>query len=124
MRFGNSQFRVTVDGEAFLAHSLIVSAAQRYAGSFRLGRRASLFAPELEVISMTSSSRARLVMDLASVASGFSGRGLERTLGKHVTVECVSGPVHQAQVDGDPGPRLPITLEAEAEPLRFLTPSA
>ena len=122
LRFGHSQYRVTVDGETSLAYSLIVSAAQRYAGSFRFGQSASLRAPELEVISFTSRSRAGLVLDLASVATGVGGRGLERRAGRRVTVECVSGPADQVQVDGDPGPSLPITLEAESEPLPFLTP--
>ncbi|MDK2779127.1 MAG: YegS/Rv2252/BmrU family lipid kinase [Pseudomonadota bacterium] len=124
--YGRRSYRVTVDGQAAQAYSLIMTNGRFYAGTFVLSRRASLAEPQIQVLMMQGRSRLQLLLALLALPFGQMERipGIRSLAARSVRVESMTaeGPAEPVQADGDVVTQLPLLLEMEERPLLFAAP--
>jgi len=122
-RFGYPSYRVTVDGTAHEAASVVVARGHYYAGRYVLAPDARLEQPALHVCLFRR--RGRLAVLRYAVALGL-GRiagcpGLEILPGREVTIE--GPPGDPVQGDGDVIARLPVRIALSPTAIELLRPA-
>ncbi len=119
--YGRRAYRVTVDGRAAQAYSLIMTNGRFYAGAFVLSRRASLAQPQIQVLMMQGRSRLQLLLALLALPFGLMERipGVRSLAARSLRVEALAAETEPVQADGDVVTQLPLLLEMEERPLLF-----
>lgn len=123
-RFGFPRYRVTIDGRAHDAASVIVAKGHFYGGRFVCAPAARLEAPEFQVCLFERGGRWNAIRYALALALGRLPRlGDYRIVpGRSVVIEGPAG--DPVQGDGDIIARLPVSIELVAQPLRLVVPGS
>src|SRR5262245_49828083 len=122
-RFGFPRYRVTIDGHAHDAASVIVAKGHFYGGRFVCAPKAGLEAPEFQVCLFERDGRWNAIRYAVALALGRLPYLADYRIigGRSVVIE---GPVGDpVQGDGDIIARLPVRIELVPHPLRVVVPS-
>ncbi|MEA2780254.1 MAG: diacylglycerol kinase [Rhodospirillaceae bacterium] len=122
--FAFPSYRVTIDGKAYDAASVVVARGHYYGGRFIVAPDARLDRPVLHVCLFRRGGRWRTVYYALALALGrlHRCRGIEIVVGRHVTIEGPAG--DPVQGDGDIIARLPVTIELSPVAIELLRPAA
>jgi YegS/Rv2252/BmrU family lipid kinase len=121
-RFRFPRYRVTVDGQAFEAASVIVAKGHYYAGRYVCAPEARLDRPEFHVCLFERGGRWNAIRYALALARGRLPRLADFRIvpGRSVTIE--GPPGDPVQGDGDVIARLPARIEIAPQPLRLIVP--
>ncbi len=121
-RFPFRTYRVTIDGVAYEAASVVAARGRRYGGRFVLAPPADLRAPVLQVCLFRKGGRGGVLLYAAALGLGLLPRapGFEIVAGQRVTVEGIDG--EPVQVDGDSVAQLPLEIAMTDKSLRLVVP--
>lgn len=111
-----TELEITTEERQFTCHSIIICNAAHYGGAFRLAPTASIFAPTLELLAVTSSSRSGVLSLAAGALCGRQGNSLVRCAAKSILIAGIK-PV---QVDGDDWGDAPVEIRAEGNFARII----
>jgi len=118
-----ADYRVTVDGRAHRAASVVVCNGRHYAGRYVLAPEADLARPEVHACLFTRPGRRHLARYILATLAGRAPALADVRILPGRRVE-VSGPAGPVQADGDVCTRLPLVVEGGAARLRVLAPAA
>lgn len=123
-RYGETRFRVTVDGRPLDCFSAVITNGRRYGGSFLLSRKASLSRPSLQVLLF---QRPGLWFLLRCMLALLLGRletldGVASLSAERLRIEAPGR--EPVQADGDPAGWLPADIEMEDRPVLLRVPWA
>jgi YegS/Rv2252/BmrU family lipid kinase len=120
--YGTTRFEVMAGGTRLEGASVLVSRIRHYAGPFRIAEESALTGDELRVVVLESASRRALLGHLiALLRSRLEGRaGVVTRLVREATLSA-SQPA-TVQIDGDPGPALPLRCRVEESVLPVMVP--
>jgi YegS/Rv2252/BmrU family lipid kinase len=121
-RFGFPRYRVTIDGAAFEAGSVIVARGRFYGGRYVCAPEARLGAAELHVCLFERGGRLAVPLFGAALVLGLLPRlpGYRVVRGRRVTIE--GPPGDPVQGDGDIIARLPVTIGLDPQALALVVP--
>jgi YegS/Rv2252/BmrU family lipid kinase len=121
-RFRFPRYRVTVDGQAYEAASVIVAKGHYYAGRFVCAPEARLDRPEFHVCLFERGGRWNAIRYAIALALGRLPRLADFRIvrGRTVTIDGPAG--DPLQGDGDIIARLPARIEIAPRPLRLIMP--
>jgi len=104
------ELQITTENRQLTCHSIIACNAAHYGGSFRLAPAASIFAPTLELLAVTTGTRRGLLSLAAMALGGWQSSSLQRFTAQRVLIAGTK-PV---QVDGDDWGDAPVEIRAES----------
>ena len=118
------RYRVTVDGAAHEAASVVCCNGRFYGGRFVLAEEASLDDDCLHVVLFERGGRWAILRYLVAMALGLVPRlpDVRVVPGRVVTIEAVDGASEPVQADGDIVARLPVRVTMAAEETRVFVP--
>lgn len=121
--YGSTRFDVFAGETPIQGASVLVSRIRHYAGPFRIAEESALTGQELRVVVLESGSRRALLGHLvALLRSRLEGRpGVVSQLAPEVTIS--SSRPATVQIDGDPGPPLPLRCRVEEAVLPVMVPA-
>lgn len=122
LRFRFPRYRVTIDGESFMAASVIVAKGHYYAGRYVCAPAARLDQPEFHVCLFEGGGRRNAIRYAIALAFGRLPKLADFRIvrGRAVTID---GPVGDpVQGDGDIIAQLPVRIELAPQPLRLIVP--
>jgi diacylglycerol kinase (ATP) len=119
------EFPVEVNGQSFRCSFALVSRVRNYAGYLQIAHKASLLAPDFEVVLFEGRSGPRhylkyLASTVAGVASNVKGRSFLRA--SSVVFPDAEGARLHVQVDGEYAGRLPASVSIEPDAVTLLVP--
>ena len=121
-RFPFGRYRVTIDGVAHDAASVVASRGRLYGGRFVLAPAADLKAPTLQVCLFRKGGRRFVLFYAVALGLGLLPRspGFEIVTGRRVTVSGTDG--EPVQADGDSIASLPLEVAMTDKSLRLVIP--
>ena len=123
-RYGQVQYRITVDGRPLDCFSAVITNGRYYGGSFVLSREAGLAKRSLQVLMFQRPGLGFLLRCLAALVVGRMERvdGVASLSAEKVTVTAPG--LEPVQADGDPVGWLPADIELEQDPVKLRVPWA
>ena len=123
-RYGQVQYRITVDGRPLDCFSAVITNGRYYGGSFVLSREAGLAKRSLQVLMFQRPGLGFLLRCLAALVVGRMERvdGVASLSAEKVTVTAPG--LEPVQADGDPVGWLPAEIELEPAPVKLRVPWA
>ena len=121
-RFPFGRYRVTIDGVAHDAASVVAARGRRYGGRFVLAPAADLRTPVLQVCLFRKGGRSGALLYAAALGLGLLPRvpGFEIVAGRRVTVDGIDG--EPVQADGDSVASLPLEIAMTDRTIRLIVP--
>jgi len=123
-RYGQSHYRVEVDGRPLDCFSAIITNGRHYGGSFVLSREANILRPQVQVLLFQKQGVRFLLRCLIALLFGrmerVDGVASLRAQRVHIRCENQNEPI---QADGDPAGSLPAEIEVESAPVRMRVPA-
>lgn len=118
------RYRVTVDGAAFEAASVVCCNGRFYGGRFVLAPDARLDDGRLHVVLFQRTGRLAVLRYAAAMALGMIPRldDVRIVPGRRVTIAAADGDAEPVQADGDIVAHLPVTVAAAAAGTRVFAP--
>lgn len=115
-------YRVTIDGVAYEAASVVAARGRLYGGRFVLAPAADLKAPTLQVCLFRKGGRGGVLLYAAALGMSLLPRtpGFEIREARHVTVAGIEG--EPVQADGDSIGSLPLEVAMTDKSLRLVVP--
>ena len=110
------ELQITTENRQLTCHSIIACNAAHYGGPFRLAPQASIFAPTLELLAVTSISRRGALALAAEALGGWRHSSLERFSAQRLVIAGTK-PV---QIDGDDWGDTPVEIRAESNFARII----
>jgi diacylglycerol kinase family enzyme len=121
-RFRFPRYRVTVDGRAFEAASVIVAKGHYYAGRYVCAPEARLDRPELHVCLFQRGGRWNAIRYAVALALGRLPKLPDFRIVRGSTVTIDGPPGEPVQGDGDIIAQLPARIEIAPRPLHLIVP--
>ena len=123
LRFGRRHYRVTVDGTAHEAASVVIANGHYYGGRFTCAPEARLATPELHVCLFLRGGRwSALRYGIALLVGMLHRRADVRIVrGRHVRVEAAG--CEPVQCDGDVATALPLEVRTTGETVQLIAPA-
>lgn len=124
-QFGSRTYRVTIDGKAHEAMSMVITKGRHYAGSYTLTHQADITQPSLQVILVQTGSATRFLGMLLMLPLGLVEKlsFIRSVSGRDIRVEVIAGPdVDPIQADGDTVSQMPAEIRVEDVQTRVLVP--
>ncbi len=122
--FGKKQYSVIIDGESYLANSVVITNGRHYGGAFVLSRKADITAPTTQVLMFNGKTPGSLLRILLGLPLGIVERmnGVTSVSGKsiEITEHGVPSGREPVQADGDSLTALPLSLTMEPSPIAIL----
>ena len=117
-RYGQSHYRVEVDGRPLDCFSAIITNGRHYGGSFVLSREANILRPQVQVLLFQKQGVRFLLRCLIALLFGRMERvdGVASLRAQRVHIRCENGD-EPIQADGDPAGNLPAEIEVEDAPV-------
>jgi len=121
-RFPFRPYRMTIDGVAHEAASVVVSRGRHYGGRFVLAPSADLRAPTMQVCLFRTGGRGGVLLYAIALGLGLLPRapGFEIVTGRRVTVAGSDG--EPVQADGDSIATLPLEIAMTERTIRLVVP--
>jgi diacylglycerol kinase (ATP) len=121
-KFPFRPYRVTIDGVAFEAASVVATRGRLYGGRFVLAPSADLRSPTLQVCLFRNGGRGFVLLYAVALGLGLLPRapGFEIVTARRVTVEGIEG--EPVQADGDSIASLPLEIAMTDKSLRLVVP--
>ncbi|MEE2869001.1 MAG: diacylglycerol kinase family protein [Pseudomonadota bacterium] len=122
-RYGERQYRVTVDGRPLDCFSAIVTNGRHYGGSFVLSREANILRPQVQVLLFQKPGVRFLLRCLSALLLGRMERvdGVASLRAEKVHIQCEQA-AEPVQADGDPAGHLPAEIVVDDAPVPMRVP--